>query len=411
MVSGTVRGASHPELSIKQARRLAIVQAGLASTRSTGLPTRALGRGRRTLQAAHSLIEHFGYLQLDSVAVSGARTQSIVLGSRLNGFSADLGERLLRPGEPIFEYWGHEASWLPISLYPVFAFRRDEFAIHPWWGDVIGEHRAVADAITKRIAAEGPLRSLDFEGESRSGWGAGKLPQRVLEALWSAGHLVVSERVGFQRYFDLPERVIPQALAVAPLSTARAIECLLLRALDGHGWATTGTLAATWRLKNRGPAIKAALERLRENEDIVACDLLTPNARRDRVTGWIRPAKTDLAQRLAKARWRVDKGVLLSPFDPLLWDRARVQTLFGFEQRIEIYKPKDQRQFGYYCLPVLAGDALVGRVDLKAHRARGVVEVLSRHFEREHTSAHEAMASALTRFSTFVGLRLEDHSR
>ncbi|NIW38208.1 MAG: winged helix-turn-helix domain-containing protein, partial [Gemmatimonadetes bacterium] len=118
-------------LSARQARRLALARGGLLRPRHTGLPDRAAGRGLRARDRCHSVIDRFGYLQLDSVAVTGARTHSIVLASRLERFDADLGEELLQPGEPLFEYWGHEASWMPMELYPVFGFRRREHRIHP----------------------------------------------------------------------------------------------------------------------------------------------------------------------------------------------------------------------------------------------------------------------------------------
>jgi hypothetical protein len=126
-------------ISLTQARRLALLRAGLLKPEWSGLPRRAAGQGGRARRAAHRIIQRFGYLQLDTVAVAGARSHAIVLLSRLEGFVPQVAEALLQPGEPLFEYWGHEASWLPIDLYPVMAFRREAFQTHPWWGDLIGE--------------------------------------------------------------------------------------------------------------------------------------------------------------------------------------------------------------------------------------------------------------------------------
>ena len=128
------------------------------------MPRRASGRGLRARRAAHEVVKRFGYLQLDSIPITGARTHGLVPASRLDGFEGPFADELLQPGEPLFEYWGHEASWLPMELYPVFAFRRQEFAVHPWWGDLLGQHPKVADAILNRFLTEGPLRSKDFEG-------------------------------------------------------------------------------------------------------------------------------------------------------------------------------------------------------------------------------------------------------
>ena len=307
----------------------------------------ASGRGRRARKAAWTVVSRFGYLQLDTVAIAGARSHTIVLLSRIGGMEPSLGEALLGPGEPLFEYWGHEASWIPIDLYPTFEFRRREFRHHPWWGDVLGEHPVDADRLLKRIRDEGPLRSLDMEGQSGSGWDI-KLNKRIASAFWSRGDLAIRERRNFQRTFDLAERVIPQQLRDRPQSFERAIKTLLMRALDGFGWAQTGTLTATWRLRNLRAAVESALMELIDENQIERCDLVTEEGKR--FAGWIRSPDLELIPRLDRARPRRDRGVLLSPFDPLLWDRTRVQRLFGFDQVLEIFKPRSQRIYGYYCL-------------------------------------------------------------
>ena len=397
-------------ISVAQARRLALSGAGLLAPRRLGLHERAGARPARARERCHRIIEHFGYLQLDTVAVSGARTHSIVLASRLEGLDASLGETLLAPGAPLFEYWGHEASWLPLSLYPCFAWRRREYQVHPWWGDALGEHPEVARSLLRRIEREGPLRSLDLEGKSGGGWWNLKLARRVAESLWLAGRLAVRERRSFQRSFDLVERVIPDEARSRRVSTALAFDTLLLRALAGHGWASVGTLAATWRLVKRRNQIDDSLRRLQEMGRIRSCALRTEGRN---VPGWIRAEDLERIPELERLRPRRDRGVLLSPFDPLLWDRTRVQTLFDFEQRIEIYKPASQRRYGYYCLPVLAGDQLIGRVDLKARRAEGRLDVLSVHFESASPTPRErhALRGALERFAASVALRLVDAPR
>ena len=173
-------------------------------------------------------------------------------------------------------------------------------------------------------------------------------------ALWSSGVLAIRERSHFQRVYDLTERVIPERWRKTALAREDALEVLLLQAMRGHGWATTGTLTQTWRLRNMREAIQAALARLRDKGEIVACALRDDDGRR--TPGWIRPRDLDLADRLKRVRPRNDRGVLLSPFDPVLWDRPRVRRLFGFDQVLEIFKPAPKRKYGYYCLPVLAGD-------------------------------------------------------
>jgi len=395
-------------LSLRQARRLALVRAGLLKSEWTGLPRRATGLSRRARRAAHRIIGRFGYLQLDTVAVAGARSHAIVLLSRLEGFAPELAEALLQPGEPLFEYWGHEASWLPIELYPAMAFRREAFQTHPWWGDLIGEDPDLAEALVRRIRDEGPLRSLDLEGRGSRGWWDLKRTKRMATALWSAGVLAIRERSNFQRVYDLTERVIPARWRENAMSKEAALEHLLLRALKGHGWAANGTLSQTWRFRNAAEDLRNALERLRKAGKVVACALVESDGRLR--PGWIRPQDFELIDRLARLRPRKDKGVLLSPFDPLLWDRRRVKQLFGFDQLLEIFKPAGQRIYGYYCLPVLAGENLVARVDLKADRTRGKLHILSTRFEAEGTKGQipsadrAAVRTALARYAAALGL-------
>jgi uncharacterized protein len=393
-------------LSVREARRLALARAGLLTPEPTGLPRRARGGGPTAFAAAHAVVGRFGYLQLDTVSVAGARSHTIVLLSRLEGLDAAVGERLLRPGAPLFEYWGHEASWIPLSLYPAFEFRRREFRAHPWWGDLVGEQPRVAKELLRRIRDDGPLRSAEMEGRASKGWWDLSLTKRVASALWSSGELAIRERNNFQRTYDLAERVIPEPLRSRPLSTADALETLLLAALDGHGWATTGTLSSTWRLKNRKAEVVAALGRLQEKKAVLSCALRSDGEAPK--PGWVRPADRELAARLERARPHPGRGVLLSPFDPLIWDRGRVARLFGFEALLEIFKPAPQRVYGYYCLPVLAGEKLVARVDLKADRKRGRLRIVSAHYEKAGRAAakadREATRAAVKRFALALGL-------
>jgi uncharacterized protein YcaQ len=395
-------------IDTRTARRLALVRAGLLKPDWTGLPRRARGAGRQARAAALAIVRRFGYLQLDTVSIAGARSHAIVLLSRLEGMAPELGEALLRPGEPLFEYWGHEASWIPIELYPHFAFRRRAYRIHPWYGDVITQNRELARDLLRRIRKDGPLRSADLEGQSGAGWWLMKRAKKVALALWSAGELAIRERRGFQRSYDLTERVIPAEWRRRRLSDARALRELLLAALAGHGWVQTGTLAQTWRLRNMAAELRAALARLEEERRVVPCALVGEDGKR--LAGWIRPEDLEIAGRLERLRSRGDRGVLLSPFDPLLWDRKRVAQLFGFDQVLEIFKPAARRTYGYYCLPVVAGDRLVARVDLKAERAGGRLRVLSRRFEgtggTQAASAadRQAYESALARYAAALGL-------
>jgi uncharacterized protein YcaQ len=393
-----------------EARRLALARSGLLKPEWTGLPKRATGRTQRARKAAHRIIRRFGYLQLDTVSIAGARSHAIVLLSRLDGFDHELAEELLRPNEPLFEYWGHEASWIPIELYPVFEFRRKAFCRHPWWGDLIGKHPQIAENLRRRIRDEGPIRSLDMEGSGSSGWWDLKLAKRVATALWSSGELAIRERRNFQRVYDLAERVIPEQWRQKSVPESQAIEQLLVQALEGHGWATSGTLTQTWRLTNQKKRIAAALNRLVEKGEIVPCTLAGDD--KNKRPGWIRPNDLELSARLKRVRPRADKGVLLSPFDPVLWDRRRVRQLFAFDQVLEIFKPAPKRKYGYYCLPVLAGDKLVARVDLKADwkaKKLNVLSVLSEEADvtgKANSKSREAVRTALDRYAGALKLKL-----
>ena len=392
-------------LHLRNVRRLAIARAGLGQPERTGLGRRAVGAGARG--AACGVVRRFGYLQLDTVSVTGARSHALVLMSRLDGATPALAETLLAPGTPIFEYWGHETCWLPMDLYPYMEFRRQQFTTHPWWGDVIGAHPRVARSILDRLAAEGPLKAVDFKtGPVRAGWWDLGAAKKVLSALWSRGDVAVRRRTSFQRQFDLAARVIPEEFRGRPHDRAESIRHLLLRALAGHGWATTGTLAATWRFRNMGNDLIEALSLLCESGEVIPATIATDTGPR---VGWIRPQDAELAEMLSAARPRQDRGVLLSPFDPLIWDRGRTQMLFDFRQAIEIYKPRPQREFGYYCLPILAGDRFIGRIDLKAIRKEGRLCVVSNHWEEAVPQArHRAAADfALARLARALDLEAD----
>lgn len=397
-------------LDTREVRRLALHGAGLLGASELGLPTGPARGAQGWRTAAERWIEHFGYLQLDTVSVAGARTHGLVLASRMPTFdAAGHAEALLSPGRPLFEYWGHEACWMPLSMYPWFGYRRARFRTHPWWGDIIGQHPELAARVLDRLRGDGPLRSSELEGGGRGqGYWSVPLARRVLQALWSSGEVAVRERVGFHRVWDVAERVIPEEVRGVTCGFDEALPRLLLTALRGHGWASTSTLRATWRLRHCGREVETALRRLRDEGRVEPCGWRDDQGRVR--SGWVRPADLERVDRLSRKRPRRDVGVLLSPFDPVLWDRDRVQAFFGFEQRIEIYVPPEKRRWGYYCLPVLAGEHLVARVDLKAERSAGVVRVLTRHMEPRwegDAAATRAVDTALDRHAAAVGLRLE----
>lgn len=369
------------EIDVRQARRLALLSSGLLRPEWSGLRPRGAGRGRIARDWAHDLVGHFGYLQLDTVSVAGIRSHPLVLCSRHPRLDPQLGEDLLQPGAPLFEYWGHEASWLPLDLYPFFEFRRAKFRQSEWRRRIEKTFPRMAEEVLARVRDEGPIRSSDLDGEGEGGWWGHKPAKRIVVALWSSGDLAVRERRNFQRSFDLPERVIPEQVRERRADQAESLRELIAIALRGHGWATVGTLAQTWRLLNCRPAILTALNELGTEGRVRECSLRTETGKR--VPGWILNDAVDQLDLLSRLRPDPSKGRLLSPFDPVLWDRKRVSQLFGFEQTLEIFKPKEQREYGYFCLPVLAGERLIGRLDPKADRKSGTLRVLSEHLEKD----------------------------
>ncbi len=395
------------EITVREARRLALARAGLLKPEWTGLPRSASGRGLRARRALQALVERFGYLQLDTISIVGARTHALVPLSRWPGIDRNLPEELLQPGAPIFEYWGHEASWIPLDLYPAFDFRRREYrAGRTWHSRGIRNWPEIAAEILRRVETEGPMRSIDLQGPQVGEAWRSKRERWVASSLWSTGELAIRSRRNFQRVYDLSERVIPGRWLRQSFSLEASMRALILRALEGHGWATTGALADTWRLRNLRPQILSALEDLSASGEATSCDLVEADG--GRRAGWVRPADLELASRLRRVRPAPDRGVLLSPFDPVLWRRPRVSRLFGFDQILEIFKPASKRRYGYYCMPVLAGDRLVARYDLKAHRKQGRLQVLALHHEadgpRPPAADRVAVESGLARFAESVEL-------
>ena len=386
------------ELSVREARRLALHRSGLLANPDW---PRAVGR-RTHVPTAAAAVARLGYLQLDTIPICGARSHGLVLASRLPGYRPADAESLLGASEELFEYWGHEVSWLPLSLYGAVEFRRREFRQRPWWREIVAAHPQWVDEVLRRIRAEGPLGSRDFASDKSDGTWYGRPPRRVLAALWSSGELAVRERIGFERVFDLAERVIPPG-APPPLPEIDGVALLLETAAGLHGWATAATLRETYRLQRSRHCVDDALSLLQEAGRLIACDLV--GAKGQRTRGFIRPGDLQTAGQLGGARG--PQGVLLSPFDPLVWDRKRAALLFGFDAIMEFFKPAADRRYGYYCLPVLAGEHLVSRVDLRADRRAGTIEVLSRHDETAHAGrARRSVPVALARHAAVVGLVL-----
>lgn len=373
-------------LSPAEARRIALAAQGFGKAR----PERA---GAQHLRRN---LDRLGLHQIDSVNVV-ARAHYLPAFSRLGAYDTALLDRDAwgRPSQRrVFEYWAHEASLLPLDLHPALRWRMARAdrggAGYAGMRAFAGPRRAEAMAILDRIRQEGPLGASDFE-KGRAGWWEWSEPKRMLEWLFYAGHLTTrTRRRSFERVYDLPERVIPaEILALPTLDEGHAHRLLVERSARALGIATLGELKDYFRL---GPA-----ETRLAVAELVEAGTLLPVA----VPGW--PAAYVHPQ--AKAPRRIAASALLAPFDPLVWERARAERLFGFRYRIEIYVPAALRQHGYYVLPFLHGDRLAARVDLKADRARSRLLVPALHLEPDALAdTRQALEVELHLLARWLGL-------
>jgi uncharacterized protein len=345
-------------MSVSEARRIALTAQGFNA------PSRGEIVGAAALRKS---IDRLGLLQIDSVNVL-VRAHYLPLFSRLGAYDPSALDALVaaKP-KRVFEYWGHEASLLPIDCQPLLRWRmaRALRGKDVWRGleAYAGERRAEAKTLLDRIRGEGPLAASDLEGRStRKGMWAWSDAKHALEWLFWAGLVAATHRRGsFERVYDLPERVLPPAVLALP--TPRGVDArraLLARSARALGIATADDLRDYYRIPAadaRGP-----IEQLVEEGTIVPV----------RVRGWQQQA---YLHKDARAGRRIEGATLLSPFDPLIWHRPRTERLFGFRYRLEIYTPAHKREHGYYVLPFLLDGALVARVDLKADRKVGTLVV------------------------------------
>lgn len=324
-----------------------------------------------------SAINHMALLQIDTISVV-ARSPYLVLFSRLGAYPQQWLEDALAAGQ-LFEYWAHEACFIPIQDYPLLRHRMLQPEKMGWkysqdWFDA--HQQDIAD-ILRHIAENGPARSADFSAEKRptSGWWDWKPHKKHLETLFTAGKLMVCERRNFHRVYDLTERVIPDwDDATQALSKEDAEEQMLRRSAKSLGLFKAEWLADYYRLKR----VKA--------KNVVALWLESGEVAPVYVQGldgefYVHHTQHALLQKALTSKIASTVTTLLSPFDPVVWDRKRALTLFNFDYRLECYTPEAKRQFGYFTLPILQRGELIGRVDAKIHRKDNVFEVKALHLE------------------------------
>jgi uncharacterized protein YcaQ len=371
--------ASTPS-SLAQVRRLVVAQQGFAA------------RFRRGTKAdVEATIRRLSAVQLDSISTVG-RAHLLTLGSRVGAFDPETVPQLLREGR-VFEYWAHEACLLPIELWP--HFRRTMDGAGHWGGHdrALREHADLVEPVLQRIREEGPLGSRDFDGQGGGGMWNWKPAKMVLDALWDRGVLAIAGRRSFQRAYDLAERVIPARWLEAPVpSEEETLRTFALLAVGARGALTEPAIREHWRLKGGRARLHHHLLALVSDGELrqVEADdggppfYVLPDAELD---GGAAPP------------------VLVCPFDNLVWDRPLLERLFGFRHVIEVYKREPERVFGYYVLPLLAGDRFLGRADVKADRAESVLQI--KRFTREakvRGNVDEKLERAATRLARTLGL-------
>ena len=389
------------DLSAGQARRLALAAQGFGQPRPPGrVDARHLRRA----------IDDVGLLQLDSVNVF-LRSHYMPLFSRLGPYPREALDRLAWHEDgsggtrrarrrDLIEYWGHEASLLPVELQPLLRWRMARADSLAWKGvrRIAAEQPQLLEFVLDEVRERGPLRASDLAAEGRRrkpgemwSWSEEKT---ALEYLFFSGQLSAARRVNFERLYDLAERVLPREVLEAPTPTEEeAQRQLLLIAAKRLGVATEPDLGDYFRLPRSES--KARVAELAEEGALVAV----------RVEGWSQPAYLS-TERPSGLRRAAAARALLTPFDSLVWARERAERLFGFRYRIEIYVPAPKRVYGYYVLPFLLGDNLVARVDLKSDRQAGVLRVQSAFAEPETDPVHVAaeLAEELRQLSEWLGL-------
>jgi uncharacterized protein len=374
----------------------AVESVDLATLRRHVLGSQRLAvRARRARTSeVEAAVRRLSCVQLDSISTV-ERSHRIVLASRVGDYPRGAVSQLLRTGR-LFEYWAHEACLLPIEDWPLFRYRMEELRETGWWKSLHAAHPGLREVVLDAIRERGPLGSRHFEGAGSGGMWSWKPAKRMLDRLWTSGELVIAGREGFQRLYDLAERVIPRELLDAPVpGEAEWLRGLAVRAVRARGALTEAGIREHYRLKGGAARLRPHLEALVRE-------------------GALRPVRVDDGGPpvYVAGGAELDGGpaappTLLSPFDNLLWDRAFAERLFGFRHLIEVYKREGERRFGYYVLPLVWGERIVGRADLKAERQEGVLRVRAFHREprvRASAALDDALERALARLARPLGL-------
>jgi uncharacterized protein YcaQ len=370
------------ELSSADARRLALHALGFAEKK----PARAGAAHVRATAA------RLGAIQIDSVNVL-ARAHYLPTFSRYGPYPTSALDDLAHGKRELFEYWGHAACFMPMDLYPLMRWRMASQC--EGWAGVSRKTRTFMEAVYHEVAERGPISAgeLSMGGKSTGPWWGWSEGKRAIELLFRQGRVAIAGRRHFERLYDIPERVFPEQVVRAEAVAADAAKkALLVRAARAMGVGTAKDIAqyfhidAWWdRLSVKGRRTPAKTG--------VLFDELVDEGRLDRVSveGWKQPAYVVRGARIPKS---VEAGAIVSPFDPVLWERKWTKAVFDFDYQIEIYVPAPKRIYGYYVLPFLMGDRFAARVDLKADRKASALIVHAAYAERGFDPPRVAAALA-----------------
>ena len=377
------------------------------AARRTFLHLQALGDppGRSLRRAElHDLIHDLGFVQVDSINTV-ERAHHHILFSRHQTYRPAHLKRLVEHERRLFENWTHDAAIIPSVFFPFWRHRfdREKARLHKrWekWRDPA--YRGELDAVLDRVARDGPLMARDFEGREKpsTGWWDWHPSKTALEYLWRTGELAIARREGFQKVYDLTERVVPQVHRVQSVEPEAFVDWACRSAIARLGFATRGEIAGFWALLSPAEVEEWLVAR---RQELVPVEIETADGGKPRAA-WALP---DLVDRLADVPEPPARLRILSPFDPALRDRARAERLFGFSYRIEVFVPEARRQYGYYVFPVLRADRLVGRIDMRADRSADSLVV--RRFWPENglrvsKSLLGALEAELERMRRFAGV-------
>ncbi len=356
-----------------------------------------------------ALIERLGFVQLDSINTV-ARAHDMILYSRRATYRSKHLKRLYEGEKGLFEHWTHDAAVIPMAYYPHWhlRFRRDAEVLKSRWRNWRRDgFEDQFETVLRHVRDHGPVSSSDVgkdEQKGSGGWWDWHPSKTALEYLWRSGALAVTGRQGFQKRYDLSERVIDTGLLdhASQPDERETVDWCCGAALDRLGFATPVELAAFWATVTTPEAKTWCASRLASGE-IIEVDIIAQDGSLRRC--FARPNVREQADQIAPPPGRIR---VLSPFDPALRDRARAQRLFGFHYRIEVFVPAAKRQYGYYVFPLLQRDRLIGRIDMKARRDSGTLNVRALWPERKTrwTSAKTAqLESELARVIRFCGLQ------